>query len=104
MKPDPPVNVSVMVMPDRKLSVEWGPPPTWPDPFNFLLKYTMKFHWGRPETTRTLGPYGSNKMVLSGLLAGRTYYIQISAKDSLDDVQSSEWSTPINATMYQLMW
>uniref|UniRef100_A0A672T7D7 Epstein-Barr virus induced 3 n=1 Tax=Sinocyclocheilus grahami TaxID=75366 RepID=A0A672T7D7_SINGR len=74
VKPDPPVN--------------WGPPPTWPDPVKFLLKYTMKFHWGKPETART----ESNKMVLSGLVAGRTYYIQISAKDSLDDGQSSEWS------------
>ncbi|XP_026105120.1 interleukin-27 subunit beta-like [Carassius auratus] len=98
MEPDPPVNVSVMVMADRKLSVEWGPSPTWPDPFNFLLKYTMKFHWGKPETARTSST-GSNKMVLSGLVAGRTYYIQISAKDSLDDGQSSEWSTPINATI-----
>ncbi|XP_016329541.1 interleukin-27 subunit beta-like [Sinocyclocheilus anshuiensis] len=99
VKPDPPVNVSVMVMPGRKLSVQWGPPHTWPDPVNFLLKYTVKFHWGKPETARTLGPYESNKMVLSGLVAGRTYYIQISAKDSLDDGQSSDWSEPISATV-----
>uniref|UniRef100_A0A8C1ZMM8 Epstein-Barr virus induced 3 n=1 Tax=Cyprinus carpio TaxID=7962 RepID=A0A8C1ZMM8_CYPCA len=59
VKPDPPVNVSVMVM---------------PDPVNFLLKYTVKFHWGKPETARTLGPYGSNKMVLSELVAEKTYY------------------------------
>ncbi|XP_067308588.1 interleukin-27 subunit beta [Pseudorasbora parva] len=97
VKPDPPVNVSVMVMPGRKLSVQWGPPPTWPDPVNFLLKYTVKFHWGKPEKARTLGPYESNKMVLSGLVAGRTYYIQISAKDILDDGRNSDWSAPISA-------
>lgn len=55
VKPDPPVNVSVMVMPGRKLSVQWAPPPTWPDPVNFLLKYTVKFHWGKPEMARTVG-------------------------------------------------
>lgn len=54
VKPDPPVNVSVMVMPGKKLSVQWGPPPTWPDPVNFLLKYTVKYHWGKPETARTV--------------------------------------------------
>ncbi|XP_067218947.1 interleukin-27 subunit beta [Chanodichthys erythropterus] len=99
VKPDPPVNVSVMVMPGRKLSVQWAPPPTWPDPVNFLLKYTVRFHWGKPETARTLGPYESSKMVLSGLVAGRTYYIQISAKDFLDDGRSSDWSAPIRATI-----
>ncbi len=38
-------------------------------------------------------------MVLSGLVAGRTYYIQISAKDFLDDGQISDWSEPISATI-----
>ncbi|XP_051984812.1 interleukin-27 subunit beta [Xyrauchen texanus] len=99
VKPDPPVNVTVMVMPGRKLSVQWGPPPTWLDPVNFPLKYKVKFYWGKPETARTLGPYESNKMVLSGLVAGRTYYIQISAKDFLDGGQSSSWSGPISATI-----
>ncbi|XP_051554042.1 interleukin-27 subunit beta-like isoform X2 [Myxocyprinus asiaticus] len=99
VKPDPPVNVTVMVMPGRKLSVQWGPPPTWLDPVNFPLKYTVKFYWGKPDTARTLGPYESNKMVLSGLVAGRTYYIQISAKDFLDGGQSSNWSALISATI-----
>ncbi|KAG1934969.1 interleukin-27 subunit beta [Pimephales promelas] len=99
VKPDPPVNVSVMVLPGKKLSVQWGPPPSWPDPVNFLLKYTVKYHWGKPGTARTLGPYESSKMVLSGLVAGRTYYIQISAKDFLDDGRTSDWSAPISATI-----
>uniref|UniRef100_A0A671K713 Epstein-Barr virus induced 3 n=1 Tax=Sinocyclocheilus anshuiensis TaxID=1608454 RepID=A0A671K713_9TELE len=89
VKPDPPVNVSVSLISSHT-------PPTWPDPVKFLLKYKVKFHWGKPETARTLGPYESNKMVLSGQVAGRTYYIQISAKDSLDDGQSSEWSSLSN--------
>jgi len=54
VKPDPPVNVSVTVLPGKKLSVQWGPPPTWPDPVNFLLKYTVKYHWGKPGTARTV--------------------------------------------------
>ncbi|XP_056598723.1 interleukin-27 subunit beta [Triplophysa dalaica] len=99
VKPDPPVNVTVMVMPGKKLSVQWGPPPSWPDPVNFPLKYTVKFHWGKPDTARTLGPYESNNMVLRGLVAGRTYHIQISAKDFLDNGQGSDWSSPIGATI-----
>ncbi|TRY66326.1 hypothetical protein DNTS_024321 [Danionella cerebrum] len=99
VKPDPPVNISVMVMPDRKLSVQWDPPPTWPDPVNFLLKYRVKFHLGKPASSRTLGPYETNRMVLSGLVAGRIYHIQISAKDFLDVGQSSEWSTPITISL-----
>lgn len=104
VKPDPPENVSGIIMPGRKVSVQWSPPHTWPDPVNFLLKYKVRFHWGKPETARTLGPYESNKMVLSGLVAGRTYYIQISAKDILDDGQSSEWSAPIHITIPTILY
>ncbi|XP_056323672.1 interleukin-27 subunit beta [Danio aesculapii] len=99
VKPDPPENVSGIIMPGRKVSVQWSPPHTWPDPVIFLLNYKVRFHWGKPETARILGPYESNKMVLSGLVAGRTYHIQISAKDILDDGQSSEWSAPIHITI-----
>lgn len=99
VKPDPPENVVVMVISGKKLSVQWDPPTSWPDPVNFPLKYTVKFHWGKPDTARTLGPYESNKMILSGLVAGKTYHIQVSVKDFLDSGQNSDWSSPLSATI-----
>lgn len=46
MKPDAPVNVKVTALPGRKLQVQWAPPPTWPDPVTFPLKYVVQFQWG----------------------------------------------------------
>ncbi|XP_030629346.1 interleukin-27 subunit beta [Chanos chanos] len=99
VKPDPPVNVRVTLLPRRKLSVEWDPPPTWLE--HFPLKYTVHYSWHQNGSNRkiTLGPFESKSMNISGLAAGRTYQIQISAKDFLDQGQSSSWSQPVNISL-----
>ncbi|KAK1786714.1 hypothetical protein P4O66_017099, partial [Electrophorus voltai] len=50
VKPDPPVNVKVTLQPGRKLHVQWAPPPSWPDPVNFTLKYKVQFQWDKRKT------------------------------------------------------
>uniref|UniRef100_A0A4W4GIT6 Fibronectin type-III domain-containing protein n=2 Tax=Electrophorus electricus TaxID=8005 RepID=A0A4W4GIT6_ELEEL len=99
MKPDPPVNVKVTLQPGRKLHVQWAPPPSWPDPVNFTLKYKVQFQWDKRKTASIMGPYESLSMVRSGLVPGRTYHIQVSAMDFMGQGQSSEWSDPVTITL-----
>ncbi|XP_072543081.1 interleukin-27 subunit beta [Salminus brasiliensis] len=99
VKPDPPVNVKATALTGNKVQVQWSPPPTWPDPVNFTLKYNVRFHWGKANLASTMGPYESDSMVWSGLMAGRTYHIRVSAMDAMGYGQSSEWSDPVNITL-----
>ncbi|XP_066538047.1 interleukin-27 subunit beta isoform X2 [Hoplias malabaricus] len=98
VKPDPPVNLKATLLSGQKVQVQWDPPPTWPDPVNFLLSYQVHFYWGKHNLANILGPYESTSMIRGGLVAGRTYYIRVSAKDFLGNGQSSEWSDPVNIT------
>ncbi|KAK3567032.1 hypothetical protein QTP86_008973 [Hemibagrus guttatus] len=99
VKPDPPVNVKVVALPGKKLHVKWAPPPTWPDPVTFPLKYKVQFQWGNPSTTSIMGPYESESMVRSGVMPGRMYHIRVSVMDLLGHGQSSEWSDTVNITL-----
>ncbi|XP_072560203.1 interleukin-27 subunit beta isoform X1 [Paramormyrops kingsleyae] len=99
VKPDPPVNVRVVPGFTKQLIVEWAPPPTWTNLPYFPLKYKVRFYRNSKASARILGPYESLKMTLKGLLPGSTYYIQISAQELLDVGQSSDWTTPITATV-----
>ncbi|KAL7876498.1 hypothetical protein AOLI_G00114610 [Acnodon oligacanthus] len=99
VKPDPPVDVKATALPGKKVQVQWAPPPTWTDPVTFPLKYKVHFYWGNPNLDSTLGPYESESMVWSGLAAGRTYQIRVSAMDFLGHGLSSEWSDPVNITL-----
>ncbi|KAM9501060.1 interleukin-27 subunit beta [Clarias gariepinus] len=99
VKPDPPVNVKVRALPGKKLHVQWAPPPTWPDPVNFPLKYKVQFQWGNSNTASIMGPVESESIVRSGILAGRTYHICVSVMDLLGNGQSSEWSDTVNITL-----
>ncbi|KAG7456790.1 hypothetical protein MATL_G00239780 [Megalops atlanticus] len=98
VKPDPPVNVTVIPGPGRQLSVEWAPPPTWTELDNFPLKYKVQYYRGINESPRTVGPYESEKAVMKGLRPGSTYHIRVSAQDQLMG-QRSDWSQPVSATV-----
>ncbi|KAJ8378543.1 hypothetical protein AAFF_G00238480 [Aldrovandia affinis] len=98
VKPDPPVRVRVKPVSARGLSVEWAPPPSWPEPGIFPLKYTVQYYHGSKESARTMGPYESKSMVLKGLRPGQTYFVQVSAQDQLVG-QSSDWSHLANGTL-----
>ncbi|XP_017555755.1 interleukin-27 subunit beta [Pygocentrus nattereri] len=99
VKPDPPVDVKATALPGKKVQVQWAPPPTWTDPVTFPLKYKVHFYWGNPNLDSTLGPYETDSMVRSGLPAGRTYQIRVSAMDFLGYGLSSEWSDPVSITL-----
>ncbi|KAG7329746.1 hypothetical protein KOW79_005968 [Hemibagrus wyckioides] len=99
VKPDPPVNVKVVALPGKKLHVQWAPPPTWPDPVTFPLKYKVQFQWGNTNTANVMGPYESESMVRSGVMPGRMYHIRVSVMDLLGHGQSSEWSDTVNITL-----
>ncbi|KAB5579818.1 hypothetical protein PHYPO_G00199300 [Pangasianodon hypophthalmus] len=99
VKPDPPVNVKVTALPGKKLHVQWAPPPTWPDPVNFPLKYKVQFRWGNANADSIMGPIESESMVRSGVMPGRTYHIRVSVMDHLGHGQSSEWSDTVNITL-----
>ncbi|KAI1882734.1 hypothetical protein AGOR_G00237990 [Albula goreensis] len=98
VKPDPPVNVRVTVGAARQLSVEWAPPPTWPNPTIFPLVYDVRYYHGSQESARRLNQYESERMVLKGLRPSSTYFVQVSARDQLVG-QSSDWSQPVKATV-----
>ncbi|KAF7705872.1 interleukin-27 subunit beta [Silurus meridionalis] len=97
VKPDPPVDVKATALPGKKLHVQWAPPPSWPDPVNFPLKYKVQFQWG--DTANIMGPIELESMVRSGVMPGRTYHIRVSVMDLLGNGQSSEWSDTVNITM-----
>ncbi|XP_062848984.1 interleukin-27 subunit beta [Trichomycterus rosablanca] len=99
VKPNPPVNVKVKVLPGKKISVQWSPPPTWPDPVNFPLRYNVQFQWGKPEMTSVMRSIESDSVVRSGIVAGRTYFIRVSCMDFLGHGQSSDWSDLVNVTL-----
>ncbi|KAJ8271085.1 hypothetical protein GJAV_G00122560 [Gymnothorax javanicus] len=98
VKPDPPVHVSVTPQSNRRLLVQWDPPPTWMDLTNFPLKYYVRYYPGSTEAARELGPYETQKMVLKALRSRTTYFVQVSAQDQLVG-QRSEWSQPVSATV-----
>ncbi|KAJ8274137.1 hypothetical protein COCON_G00087620 [Conger conger] len=99
VKPDPPVDVTVVQDSKAKtLSVTWAPPPSWSSPAFFPLKYMVRYHTGNSKTARKLGPFLSPAMALKGLRGGETYTVQVSAQDRLVG-QSSDWSPPVSATV-----
>ncbi|XP_060773743.1 interleukin-27 subunit beta [Neoarius graeffei] len=99
IKPDPPVNVKVTALPGKKLHVQWAPPPTWPDPVIFPLKYKVQFQWGYDNIASVMGPVESESLVRSGVLPGRMYHIRVSVMDFLGYGQSSDWSDAVNITL-----
>ncbi|XP_041729134.1 interleukin-27 subunit beta [Coregonus clupeaformis] len=102
VKPDPPVNVTVRVVPGKwKLLVKWAPPPSWSDHTLFPLKYQVRYHWDNKGTPHeiTLDPFEDTKKVLPGLFPGRSYVVQVCSIELMGLGQSSDWSLPITITM-----
>ncbi|XP_066552086.1 interleukin-27 subunit beta [Amia ocellicauda] len=96
VKPDPPLKVVVTPGSRRQLSVKWAPPPSWPDPTLFPLKYRVQYTQ-EGHAPRTLGPYERCEVVLRGLRPRSSYSIRVSAQDFLDNGHPSDWSLPISA-------
>uniref|UniRef100_A0AAY4ALT7 Fibronectin type-III domain-containing protein n=1 Tax=Denticeps clupeoides TaxID=299321 RepID=A0AAY4ALT7_9TELE len=96
VKPDPPVNLTITASSAKRATVEWTPPPSWPDTVHFPLKYTVRYYWDQQQTDHTLGPYELPRITITGLRSGRTYKIQVSAEDLLDQGSRSEWSDPVS--------
>ncbi|XP_078280179.1 interleukin-27 subunit beta-like [Rhinoraja longicauda] len=102
IKPDPPADVSLSPIPNqrKKLLLQWKPPATWPNPQLFLLKYIIKY-WqagsGRPRMIEISNP---TNYTLSGLRSRAVYFVQMAAKDFVDNGQPSEWSPTISARLW----
>ncbi|CAI5696111.1 interleukin-27 subunit beta [Oreochromis niloticus] len=101
VKPDPPVDVRVSPTNNRKLLVEWAPPPTWTNMVIFPLKYQILYQWENKGTRRSvrLGPYENTKVELKGLPAGRPYLFQVCARELLGLGKCSDWSIPVKITI-----
>lgn len=54
VKPDPPVDVRVSPTNNRKLLVEWSPPPTWTNLAIFPLKYQIIYQWENKGIRRSV--------------------------------------------------
>ncbi|XP_064826739.1 interleukin-27 subunit beta-like isoform X2 [Oncorhynchus masou masou] len=101
VKPDPPVNVTVQVIPGKlRLLVKWAPPPSWSDRTLFPLKYQVRYHWDNKGTPHeiTLDPFEDTKKVLPGLSPERSYQVQVCSMELMGLGQSSDWSLPITVT------
>ncbi|KAL1021978.1 hypothetical protein UPYG_G00020680 [Umbra pygmaea] len=102
VKPDPPVNVTVQVVPRTlKLLVRWAPPPSWSDHELVPLNYRVRYQWEKEGTFHdiTLGPFKETERVLPGLLPGRVYLVQVCSMEYFGLGQNSDWSPPVNVTM-----
>ncbi|XP_072338098.1 interleukin-27 subunit beta [Scyliorhinus torazame] len=102
IKPDPPTDVSVSPIPNqaRKLLLQWNPPVTWPDPSLFLLKYRIKY-WPEGSTRhRMIEISDQTSYILSGLRSRALYFVQVAAKDFVDNGASSDWSVTVSARLW----
>ncbi|XP_041086141.1 interleukin-27 subunit beta [Polyodon spathula] len=99
VKPDPPINVTATPTPgrSRQLSLQWAPPPSWPLPQLFPLKYLVQYSWGVDKHSRTVGPYEETHCTLKGLRPRSSYTVRVSALDFIDNGEASEWSEPASA-------
>ncbi|XP_063075802.1 interleukin-27 subunit beta [Engraulis encrasicolus] len=102
VKPDPPVDVKVTPLwkarDQRRVLVEWRPPPTWPEPELFPLKYKVRYYWGSNRQPVEVDSYDCCSIPVEGSLrGGRTYHFQVSALMMMDIGLQSDWSEPISS-------
>ncbi|NXI95661.1 IL27B protein, partial [Psophia crepitans] len=99
IKPDPPEDVRVSVIPGetKKLLLEWSPPGSWPFPEYFPLTYHIRYTQ-EGSGTRTIGPYEQTSYTLTGVPPGTLHHIQVAAKDFTGLGESSAWSLPASGT------
>ncbi|KAM3870964.1 interleukin-27 subunit beta [Diretmus argenteus] len=102
VKPDPPIDVRLSPNGLRKLSVEWSPPPTWPNLDIFPLKYQIQYQLENRGNPVHLGPFESTRVDLKGMAPGKTYLVQVCAMELLGLGECSNWSSPVNTTMPKL--
>ncbi|KAK7904775.1 hypothetical protein WMY93_017382 [Mugilogobius chulae] len=101
VKPDPPVNLRVSSSDPKVVLVQWDPPSTWSYMDIFPLKYELLYQWwsGGQLWSNHLKPFRSTSAPLKGLTRGRTYQLQVCAKDALGLGHCSDWSVPVNVTL-----
>ncbi|KAL2096990.1 hypothetical protein ACEWY4_006197 [Coilia grayii] len=99
VKPDPPVDVMVTASHRRRVLVQWRPPPSWPNPVLFPLKYKLRYYWGSSKEPVEVESYDSCVISLDSLKVGRTYHFQVSAQELMGIGQGSDWSEPVSATV-----
>ncbi|XP_041956194.1 interleukin-27 subunit beta, partial [Alosa sapidissima] len=103
VKPDPPVNVRVVVKQGRQV-LEWNHPPSWPEPQHFPLMYIVRYYWGNNQGQgHTKVPvHGAESLPinLDRFTKGRTYHFQVSAHEGLGSGKGSEWSQPVSVIVH----
>ncbi|XP_069784602.1 interleukin-27 subunit beta-like isoform X2 [Narcine bancroftii] len=102
IKPDPPANVSLSPIPNqrKKLLLQWKPPATWPNPQLFLLKYIVKYWQVGSNRHRMIEIINQTNYTLSGLHSRGVYFVQVAAKDFVDNGHPSEWSPVVSAKLW----
>ncbi|XP_003230614.2 interleukin-27 subunit beta isoform X2 [Anolis carolinensis] len=102
LKPDPPeaVTVSPIRGEKKKLLLEWKPPLSWRFPEYFPLKYTIRYWREGSHGRKSIRPTEQTSFVLTGIRSGATYYVQVAAKDFLDNGEYSAWSSPASGTAW----
>uniref|UniRef100_UPI00398EEAC7 interleukin-27 subunit beta-like n=1 Tax=Pristiophorus japonicus TaxID=55135 RepID=UPI00398EEAC7 len=102
IKPDPPTDVTVSAIPNqpKKLLLQWKPPATWPDPEIFLLKYIIKYWQERSNRPRMIEVSDQTNYTLRGLRSRALYFVEVAAKDFVDNGNSSDWSPTVSARLW----
>ncbi|XP_060639911.2 interleukin-27 subunit beta [Anolis sagrei] len=102
LKPDPPEGVTVSSIrgEKKKLLLEWKPPVSWLFPEYFPLKYMIRYWKEGSHSRKTIRPTEQTSFVLTGIRSGTTYYVQVAAKDFLDNGEYSTWSFPATGTAW----
>ncbi|XP_032086294.1 interleukin-27 subunit beta [Thamnophis elegans] len=103
IQPDPPENVMVSPVQGKKktLLVQWKPPSSWLYPEYFPLQYIIRYSRDGSRFSRTTRPIEQTSFTLTGIRSGVTYYIQVAAKDFLDNGEYSAWSLPASGASWQ---
>ncbi|XP_067824157.1 interleukin-27 subunit beta-like [Heptranchias perlo] len=102
IKPDPPTDVRLSPISNqpKKLLLQWKPPVTWPDSDLFLLKYTIKYWRAGSNRPRMIEVSDQTSYTLSGLRSRALYFVEVAAKDFIDNGESSDWSPAVSARLW----
>ncbi|XP_068118658.1 interleukin-27 subunit beta [Hyperolius riggenbachi] len=97
IRPDPPVQVTLSPVREDgkkfgKLLLQWRPPPSWPYPHYFPLKYMVRYKITGLASYKEIGPTEKTQVTLTGLSLNFSVLAQVAAKDFTEAGHYSEWS------------